>query len=170
MNWLKAGLSLVLAACLTLTGVPVTKASTPWTQELVTSLGCTATVHSIDSSKFNAYYDQINHQIITIGFNNLPLSWQRLILLHETGHCLQFQGSWPPAAGKYEMEWDADAYAIRKMGELYGVDGADLNAEIWATIYQQYGYEGDPDDSHGLSTERITRGNLNRTTPRIETN
>ena len=109
---LKAGLSLVLAACLILIPVTATKASSHWTQELVSSLGCTATVTSTDSSKFNAYYNPNNHSIVTIGFDNLPLRWQQLILLHETGHCLQFQGSWPPAAGKYEMEWDADAYAI----------------------------------------------------------
>lgn len=171
MSWFQAGLSLVLAACLTLIPVTATKASSHWTQELVSSLGCTATVTSIDSSSFNAYYNPMDHGITLIGFDNLPLSWQRLILIHETGHCLQAQaGSFESlrARGPYEIEWDADAFAIRKLGEIYGLDGAALNAEVWATLYQQYGYEGDQYDVHGTSVDRITRGNLNRTTPRLE--
>lgn len=171
MSWLKAGLSLVLAACLTLFPVTVTKAGTPWTQELVTSLGCAATVTSIDSSGFNAYYSPMSDEIVLIGFNNIPESWQRLILLHETGHCIQWQNGEMPrllARGPYEIEWDADAYAIRQLDAVYGIDGAALNAEIWGQLYRQFGYKGDIDDSHGTSVGRITRGNLNRVAPRIE--
>lgn len=180
MRWFRAGLSLVLAASLTLIPVAsVTTAATlspqelvsTWAQPLVTSLGCTATVTSIDSSSFNAYYSPSNNEIVLIGFNNIPDSWQRLILLHETGHCIQYQtGEYPVLRGRgpYEVEWDADAYAIRQLYELYGVDGAELNHEIWAHLYRQFGYEGDVYDSHGLSTSRITRGHLNKVTTHIE--
>jgi hypothetical protein len=166
------GLYLALAALLTPLTVGATPTlSTSQMQELVSSVGCTATVTSSESSSFNAAYIPWGHRIITIGFENLPARWQQLILLHEAGHCLQSQnGEFQTLLnrGPYEIEWDADAFAIRKMGELYGVDAADLNHEVWAYLYHEYGYEGDLDDSHGLSVERITRGNLNRTTPRIE--
>lgn len=134
-------------------------------KDTVRSLGCTAAVSSIPSYGFNAYYNPRDHSITMIGADKLPENWQRLILLHETGHCLQFQNNeWQAlrAAGPYELEWDADAFAIRQLDALYGIDGAELNAEIWSQLYRQYGFEGDLEDSHGLSVERITRGNLNR--------
>lgn len=180
MRWSLIGLSLVLAASLTLIPVAsVTTAATlspqelvsTWAQPLVTSLGCTATVRSIDSSDFNAYFDPTNRAILLAGFDKLSYEWQLFLVLHETGHCVQQQNDEfgvLRARGPYEVEWDADAYAIKKYGELTGKDGADLNQEIWATLYQQDGYDGDANDSHGLSTERITRGFLNRTTPHTE--
>src|SRR5258705_4555818 len=169
-----AGLSLVLAVLL----IPLTAIAMPWgiqtytpepgAQALVSSLGCTATVMSTDSSRFNARYEPMSNQIRLIGFDNIPPEWRTLILLHETGHCIQWQNGEMEkldSRGPYEIEWDADAFAIKKYSELTGKDGAALNAEIWATIYQQYGYEGDADDEHGLLTGSITRGLLNRTTP-----
>ena len=139
-------------------------------QQRASSVGCTATVVTVESTGFNAYYNQYNHEVILVGFDTLPETWQKLILWHEIGHCLQSQagefGSLR-AKGPYELEWDADRFAIRQLAEE-GIDGADLNATIWATVYQQYDYKGDEYDSHGTTVDRITRGNLNRVFTRVE--
>lgn len=134
-------------------------------QAEVAAWGCTATVFVIPYAKLNGFYDSGQHRIFLIGFENLPLNWQRLILAHETGHCLQAQNNEFEALyarGPYEREWDADAFAIRAVAERWGLDGAALNQEVWGTLYGQYGFEGFENSPHGLSTHRQTRGLLNR--------
>ena len=166
-----AGLLLAIAVLISPPPVSAATITTSEAQETVASLGCSATVRSITSSEFNGYYRPDNHSITLIGLENLPLSWQRFVLLHETGHCLQFQDdSWQTirARGPHELEWDADAYAIKKYGELYGGDGAEVMHEIWAWVHQEYGAKGNDSGPHGTYVDRITRGNLNRTTPRLE--
>jgi hypothetical protein len=125
----------------------------------------------MNSSAFNAYYDPQRHKILVLNPEYVPDQWLRLIVLHEAGHCMQFSDrdrNWPPATGRHELEWDADSFAIRKMAELYGVDAAELNHDVWAWLYREHGYEGDDYDSHGTAVDRITRGNLNRWTFRLE--
>lgn len=133
-------------------------------QQMVKSVGCTADVFERYALSFNAYYDSSEHVIVLMGLQHLPESWQRFILWHETGHCLQMQSGRLSSLrykGRYEVEWDADAFAIRQLAEE-GVDGADLNHDIWGQLYRQYKYEGHEYDSHGTSVARITRGHLNR--------
>ena len=139
-------------------------------QQMAKLVGCTATVESRPSTEVNAYYNSDSHEVVMIGFSNLPESWQRIILWHEVGHCLQWQDDRYGALrakGPYELEWDADRFAIRQLA-AEGIDGAELNSTIWADIYRQSKYEGDPDDTHGTLVGRITRGNLNRVFTRIE--
>jgi hypothetical protein len=122
-------------------------------------------VFEVTSNDFNAYYDLSSHTIVTVGFENLPLNWQRQILAHEVGHCLQNQESRFGelyARGPYEVEWDADAFAIKAVADRWGLDGAAINDEMWATLYQQFDWEGRESGPHGLSTGRQTRGELNR--------
>ncbi len=138
-------------------------------QQIVKSSGCDAKVYMFDSEQFNAYYayDPYTNEeaIVAIGFNNLTEPAQRLILYHETWHCLQVHVyGWPDG---HDREWDADWYAIKRMAEE-GVDGAELNAQLWAWIYNTYGFTGDDNEVHGLLTHRVTRGWLNQAYFRLE--
>jgi len=134
-------------------------------QQMAQSVGCQATVRAMNSYEgFNAYYDSVSNAIYLINFSVIPESWQRLIAWHEIGHCLQWKEGRQVKlreAGLYEREWDADRFAIEMLTNE-GIDGAELNASIWADIYRQFNYAGDADEAHGTLVGRITRGNLNR--------
>lgn len=136
-------------------------------QSMVASSGCTAPVRMVEYpfTGLNAYYNMRDHEVVLINFDSAPELWQRLIVYHETWHCRQVTKYGLP--GGHNTEWDADAYAIKRLGEE-GIDGAELNAVVWSTIYRRSGREGDDDDSHGLFVERIIRGLLNRTVYRAE--
>lgn len=168
---MKYGLLAVVAAILIMFSSPVWALTQGEAQAIVDSTGCKAQVqmYQYPEEGFNAYYSSVG-QIVTQGFEKLPESWQRHILYHEIGHCLQHKSGRMQglrSRGPHELEWDADAYAIEKMAEE-GVDGAELNAQIWAVLYQQTGSRGDDESPHGLFVERIIRGLLNRVRPHIE--
>lgn len=137
-------------------------------QRMARSVGCDAKVYSLPSSQqFNGFYAEDMYEgpvIVFVGFENLSEPWQRFIAWHEIGHCVQRKyENWSAlvASGPQEVEWGADAFAIKMLANE-GIDGALLNEEMWTTLYNQYAFEGYRDGPHGLSTWRITRGNLNR--------
>jgi hypothetical protein len=126
------------------------------------------------TTPFNAFYDpggySGNERIVLINFDSIPESWQRFIVWHELGHCMQFhEGRYATlqAAGVSEVEWDADRFAINQLASE-GVDGAAISQEMLEYIWRTYGVDGDKDEPHGLIVERIVRGNLNRVTSRTE--
>lgn len=167
---MKYGLMVVVAALLALlVASPVQALTQDEAQQMVDSVGCKATVSMYPDESFNAYYSPYGF-IHLYGFDKLPETWQRYVLWHEVGHCIQMrEDAWRKLAsrGPHEIEWDADAYAIRKMAEE-GIDGAEVNEAIWAWVYQQYGWEGYDRGAHGTSVDRITRGRLNRVITHVE--
>lgn len=155
-----------LALAALLIPAPTAADSSSWETELVASLGCTATVRKFPAwFGINAYYSPWTHSIGLIGLDALPLDWQRLIVAHETAHCLQAQqGEFDTlrARGPHEIEWDADSFAFKVLADRYGVDGAEVSHDIWAWAYHASGFTGDDNSPHGLFTHRITRGYLNQ--------
>lgn len=141
-------------------------------QALVTATGCHADVKFINEPRmpgFNAFYSWSGH-ILLINLDNAPDSWQRFILYHETGHCLQVESRDVyriANRGVSELEWDADAYAIRMM-ERAGYDAQAIQEDVWAWVYRNWGAEGSRDSAHGKLVDRITRGRLNRSVKHVE--
>jgi len=133
-------------------------------QHVVNASGCPAEAHVLTwawTDDWNAFYAyNMFDGGGTIGLINFHLvpdeRWKRFVLHHEIGHCLQGRG-----------EWEADAYAIRQMAKE-GLDGSDIQAQIWAWDYGRNGYLGDADSPHGLLTHRIVRGWLNRVIALVE--
>lgn len=165
---MKYGLMVVAALLALLVASPVAALTQDEAQQMVNSVGCVAEVSVVAREDFNAYYGY--GRIFLYGFENLPEVWQRYVLWHEIGHCIQArEGVWNKlqAKGPYEIEWDADAYAIRKMAEE-GIDGAEVNEAIWAWVAQTYDWKGTKNGAHGTSVDRITRGRLNRVITHVE--
>lgn len=135
-------------------------------QSIVAATGCTATVEAIEVPRegFNAFYSPMEHHIVTFNFSQLPETWQRFILYHETGHCLQWQRGESyklRERGIHENEWDADAFAIQTLN-AQGYDGEAINEELLSYVYRTWDAKGEDDDSHGTIVDRIIRGRLSR--------
>ncbi len=160
---------LIAAAALLILGLvgPASALTVDEAQQIVKATGCTATVYTYDSIEINAFYDPMGHNIILMnGLQQLPEQWQKFILLHETGHCLQGQaGRFEALRGRgiHELEWDADAYAISAME-----DGAEINEQLLSWLYRTYNVEGHDGGPHGTIVDRITRGRLNRVQRHVE--
>lgn len=150
------------AALLALMVSPAMALTQDEAQQITKDAGCNADTQFVFNPWFpawNAYYQGYGDgegRIRLINMTDMSDDQQHFVLLHEIGHCLQGGG-----------EWEADHYAIRKMAEL-GKDGSMIAADVWAELYREYGYKGDKDSPHGLLTERIVRGWLNRHVTRIE--
>ena len=172
---MKYGLMTVVAALVFALASPAGALTQPEAQEMARSVGSDAKVYMVKNGdgEFNGYYTVDMWEgpvIVLIGFEHLSEPAQRFIAWHEIGHSLQYKnGEFGAlrARGPYEVEWDADAFAIRQMS-YEGVDGALVSEELWAYLYNRYRYKGKVDGPHGLSTGRVTRGNLNRVTVRVE--
>lgn len=159
--------TLLLALALCLLAAPAAALTQREATDLVADTGCTADVVTIaapEMSGFNAFYSW-SHHIGLINFDRIPRSWQLLILYHESWHCLQRMHYGFP--GGHATEWDADGYAISRLSD-HGLDGAEVNAGLWAYVYNATGYLGEDAEVHGLVTHRIMRGWLNRAAAHVE--
>lgn len=156
---MKRGLMVAAALLILALASPALALTQDEAQQLVSATGCTAPVTYVESpynDGFNAFYSPMYNRIVGINFSRLPDSWQRMIMLHEAGHCLGI-----------DNEWDADKFAIRQLAE-YGIDGSEVSQEIWASLYRQYEIVGDANEEHGLVVERSVRSRLNRVVLKVE--
>ncbi len=130
--------------------------------KIVQWAGCTAAVDmDADDSVVNSYYIPGYH-VLHVGTRperNSPYYVGLVVLLHETGHCLQFQGAVSPdeQADKYQndpvrYELDADRQAA-EMACGIGLDGKKLLLDTFTWAHDAFGYDGDP--GHGTLYERI---------------
>ncbi len=156
---MKRGLMVAAALLILALASPALALTQDEAQQLVAATGCTAPVTFIESPMydgFNAYYSPMMNRIVGINFSQLPDPWQRLIMLHEAGHCMGIRD-----------EWDADKFAIHELAK-YGLDGTEISDALWSYMYRVYGAVGDKDEEHGLVVERAVRGRLNRVIQPIE--
>lgn len=166
---MKRGLMTAVMLLILLVSVPAMALTVDEAQNMATKVGCPARVEftTDPNTPFNGYFGRSYDGLVIVMVNpeTLPDSWAKLIFWHEVGHCKQYM-EWGFPDG-HEREWDPDAFAIKMLAEE-GLDGADLNAEVWAYVNRRYGYTGSDENVHGLVVHRIVRGWLNRTFYRLE--
>jgi hypothetical protein len=131
--------------------------------QMVQWAGCTADIDVDENdSPVGSYYVPVYH-ILHIGAKedaNVPYYAGLIILLHEVGHCLQFQANPIEHVGNYradpvKYELDAD----RRSADLacgLGLDGRALLRQTLQWAHDAFGYNGD--DKHGTLAERMSQG------------
>ena len=152
---LLAGLALVL----TLAPVPsIGDHRQLATEAVVRAEHCTArVVTGDDHDGTESYYQPMIHTLYIGTSDSTPPMVSLLILLHEIGHCHQYQemtvpvqvALYPTAPSK---ELDADMRSGRMACEL-GIDGHTEIRKLFAWAKETFGYEGD--SNHGTAAERI---------------
>ena len=120
--------------------------------------GCKAQVFTSDEyHAAQSFYDYDKHALY-IGTSNTPAVHLLMIVLHESGHCLQAQiGYLIPlynAGGSIAVELDADRIAT-DLACGAGLDGPSMLRNLFAWARATYGYEGD--DNHGTMEQRIAQ-------------
>jgi hypothetical protein len=130
--------------------------------KMVQWAGCTAAIDvDTDDSPVKSYYVPVYH-ILHIGAAedpNVPYYAGLIILLHEVGHCLQFQANPEEHVRNYrehpvQYELDAD----RRSADLacgLGLDGRKLLHDTFQWAHDAFGYNGD--DGHGTLSERMSQ-------------
>ena len=130
--------------------------------KMVQWAGCTAQIDVDDNdSPTGSYYVPVYH-ILHIGAKedpNVPYYAGLIILLHEVGHCLQFQANPEEHVANYrehpvQYELDAD----RRSADLacgLGLDGRKLLHDTFQWAHDAFGYNGD--DGHGTLSERMSQ-------------
>jgi hypothetical protein len=123
--------------------------------------GCRAQVIVTDDSPVTSYYNSLWHTLVIGGGEDsgVPYYAGLIILLHETGHCLQDQNG---TLGDYGMdpvpyELDADRTAADLACSM-GMDGAQMLRDTFDWAHEKFGYNGDP--MHGSLDERKSQGDL----------
>jgi hypothetical protein len=126
--------------------------------KLVKWAGCTAEVIVTDGSPAGSFYSPTDHALVIGGGEdpNVPYYAGLIILLHETGHCLQFQADPAEQMNKYRenpvmYELDADRRAADLACGL-GLDGRQLLIDTFEWARVTFGYHGDP--YHGTLEQR----------------
>ena len=124
--------------------------------DLVAWTGCKArVVVSADHHAVESFYSPRSHALY-IGIKSTPYPYLLMIVLHETGHCLQMQkGYLIPlynAGGTRAVELDADRIATDLACGL-NMDGPRLLRDLFDWALETYGYDGDP--GHGTLADRI---------------
>lgn len=155
------------AACL-LALAPFTVQFQPWQYDpknypkIVAWAGCSAEVHVSDQhSPAESFYDSMNHAMYvgTREDGDIPYYAGLIILLHETGHCLQKQsGFYSPyeyRRNPVPFELEADRQSADLACGL-GLDGKRLLQDTFKWTHDTFGYDGD--DNHGTLAERISMG------------
>lgn len=92
--------------------------------------------------------------------DTLPYYAGLIILLHETGHCLQYQANpltheWNYRQNPVKYELDADRRSADLACSL-GLDGRKLLHDTFQWAHDELGYNGD--DRHGTLAERMSQG------------
>lgn len=153
MRWFLVGLYVACAALL----IPIPAAATPAeltqteAQGIATTLGCTADVFLVRADYYNGYYMPYSHTIRVFGNESLNQDIARAILLHEIGHCIQFQNN-----EQYDYpwrEWDADEFAMRN-SHVAGIDPA-TNTEALRMLYRGRPAHEGMDEPHGSPAGRL---------------
>jgi hypothetical protein len=175
---LKLTVAAMLAALLI--ALPFEIAFTQWQYnpanfpKMVAWAGCTATVFTSDQhSPIESAYDSFNHRMYvgTHEDTDIPYYAGLMILMHETGHCLQDQEGLLSDYGDYinnpvKFELDADRRAADLMCGL-GLDGRQLLRDTFQWAHDAFGYNGD--DGHGTLSERMSQaGNAHACDKRVE--
>ena len=137
----------------------------PTPGDMVKWAGCSATlVTSSEHSPYESFYDPSQHRIY---FGTKPEPGMRealaeQILLHETGHCLQWQKGVNPADYDWDhskLELEADYIGVGLACSVLHRDGAQLNHDLLLDAHQRFDYNGDP--NHGTLEQRIRVGYTN---------
>jgi hypothetical protein len=123
--------------------------------KVVSWAGCHATVAvEPDQSPITSHYNPQDH-VLTVGTHEddrIPYYAGLIILLHETGHCLQDESGWlDKQTDIVVIELDAD----RRSADLacgMGLDGRGLLVATFEWAKEVLGYNGDPD--HGTLDQR----------------
>ena len=157
MTWLiRLGGTLLAVALLAtpLSAVTLDEAVPQW----VKWTGCKArVVTSYDHHGVESFYSPNSHTLY-IGLARTPERHLLMIVLHESGHCLQMQkGYLVPlynAGGNRAIELDADRIATDLACGL-NLDGPQLLRDLFEWALATYGYEGDAD--HGTLDERVAQ-------------
>lgn len=143
-------------------------------QEILTWSGCTAQLVTNDQfPAIDSFYTTgvlygipVMPPTIYVGTKEgePPHEMALIVLLHEIGHCLQYQES-PEALVAADMNptpeiikvWELDA--DRRAADLacaLGYDGRGLLHDVMVWLRETHGYNGDP--AHGTLSERILQG------------
>lgn len=128
--------------------------------EIVQWAGCTAAVDVDPTDSIVGSFYVPGLHVMHIGTrldDDVPYYTGLIVLLHETGHCLQFQADPDGQILKYRMdpsvyELDADRRAAEMACGL-GLDGQRLLHDVMIWAHDTFGYNGDP--SHGTLDQRI---------------
>jgi hypothetical protein len=124
--------------------------------------GCTADIFVDQTDDPTGSFYSMGHHVLVIGGKEtpgVPYYAGLIILLHETGHCLQDQeGKLPGYA------WDPKPYELdadRRAADLacgLGLDGRGLLKDTFVWAHDFFGYNGDW--AHGTLQERMSQGDL----------
>jgi hypothetical protein len=128
-------------------------------KKLVAWAGCNATVMTSDQQLASDSMFSLQTKTLYIGTRpDAPTYAERIIILHEIGHCLQLQEggiAYFQETGAPGYELDADMRSADLACKL-GMDGRRMlhDTMIWAK--HTFGYEGDW--VHGSLADRIAQG------------
>lgn len=131
-------------------------------ERLIAWTGCTASVVTSDEHQPIESHYRIDQHAVYIGtaVHNTPLTHLVMIVLHESGHCLQMQRGYMfplyQVGGQVAVELDADRLATDLACGL-GLDGPTMLRELFAWALETYEYDGD--DNHGTLEQRIDQAN-----------
>jgi hypothetical protein len=131
--------------------------------KMVQWAGCTAELDVDENDSPAGSYYVPGYHVLHIGAKDdpaIPYYAGLMILLHETGHCLQFQANPEEHVRNYranpvKYELDAD----RRSADLacgLGLDGRTLLRQTFQWAHDSFGYNGD--DQHGTLVERMSQG------------
>lgn len=130
-------------------------------QAAVYHMGCKATVTILDTTDPNAWY--VPPRLWEFGDGNIVMTQGLLdmmtdreelyILLHESGHCLQFKEGFEGILSSKQREWEADALALRH-GLFYGITAADVQSAL-EKVLGDVGATDLCSPSHGCIRARI---------------
>jgi len=131
--------------------------------KMVSWAGCTADVDIDQHDSVAGSYYVPGYHVMHIGARDdsgIPYFAGLIILLHETGHCLQFQADPEGQMSAYRQdpvkyELDADRRAADLACSM-GLDGKQLLRDTFQWAHDVLGYEGDP--SHGTLAQRMSQG------------
>ena len=139
---------------------------TTYYQDLVEFSGCRAQIlFDENASPAESFFDVDDEgPYIYLGVreeHQIPYYVTTIIVLHETGHCLQYQAG---TLGQYRknpklFELDADRQAA-DLACAMGMDGRRMLIETMEWARDVFGYTGDL--YHGTLSERMAQGDLAR--------
>lgn len=123
--------------------------------------GCRATVVVSDQSPVTSFYNSLDHVLVIGGGEdpNVPYYAGLIILLHETGHCLQDQADVLGGYGDNPVRYELGADLIAAdLACALGMDGAQMLRDTFDWAHDEFGYDGDP--MHGTLDERKSQGDM----------
>ena len=134
----------------------------PEAQQMADTLGCDASVNVIYSNDLNGAfmpagsygpYFITRSQIFVIDGPTLDHESARMILLHEIGHCIDYQDDGIRRDNYPWAEWFADEYAVENAAR-FGINPEALYRDL-ADFAKRFGPRENPNGPHGPIAGRL---------------